>query len=155
MTDTSDKAIEYLVAGCRSAPWTVKVDDAADLILALQAERATQSTDYVRGVEDAGLAIANLEIGYHDGISGDWHPYNGPHLISSGCKAIRALIATQSTPADPVREVPTLADISEWFDAVANPTPAQSPRHMAADYRDRLRALAGDAELQDKNKEGV
>lgn len=43
----------------------------------------------------AGLAIANLEIGYHDGVSGDWHPYPGPTILSVGCAAIRAL-----TPAD-------------------------------------------------------
>ena len=49
--------------------------------------------------EAAGLAIANLEIGYHDGIGGDWHPYNGPHLISAGCAAIRALATPDQTAA--------------------------------------------------------
>lgn len=37
-------------------------------------------------VERAGLAVANVEIGFHDGISGDWHPMDGPSIISA-CKA--------------------------------------------------------------------
>ena len=41
--------------------------------------------------EAAALAVANIEIGYHDGIGGDWHPYNGLHIISAACAAIRAL----------------------------------------------------------------
>lgn len=41
--------------------------------------------------EAAALAVANIEIGYHDGIGGDWHPYNGLHIISAACAAIHAL----------------------------------------------------------------
>jgi len=37
-----------------------------------------------------GLAVANVEIGFYDGISGDWHPMSGPSIISAACAAIRA-----------------------------------------------------------------
>ena len=48
--------------------------------------------------EAAALAVANIEIGYHDGIGGDWHPYNGLHIISAACAAIRALPAAEPEP---------------------------------------------------------
>ena len=41
--------------------------------------------------DEAALAIANVEIGYHDGIGGDWHPLSGPAIISAACAVIRAL----------------------------------------------------------------
>ena len=47
---------------------------------------------YARGLEDAGLAVANAEIGYRNKFSGDWQPYAGPTIISKACAAIRALI---------------------------------------------------------------
>ena len=48
--------------------------------------------------------------------------------------------ALAARPAAPDTRV-TLSQIADWFDAVANPARAQSPQHMAANYRDRLHAI--------------
>ena len=50
------------------------------------------------GKEAAALAVANVEIGYHDGISGDWHPHSGPAIIRAACAAIRALHPADDAP---------------------------------------------------------
>jgi hypothetical protein len=42
-------------------------------------------------LERAALAVAQVEIGYYDGTSAEWHPYAGPTIISGACAAIRAL----------------------------------------------------------------
>jgi hypothetical protein len=55
------------------------------------------------GKEAAALAVANVEIGYHDGISGDWHPLSGPAIISAACAAIRALPPAPDAEADKLR----------------------------------------------------
>ena len=49
-------------------------------------------------------------------------------------ESIRALPAVQPQVGLDPREV------AEWFDGIAKPTAAQSPRHMAANYRDRILA---------------
>jgi len=83
-TDFED--IHCYDAGCATEA-VLLASDIEALIAALTRANAATAAAY----EVAGLSIANLEIGYYDGISGDWHPYNGPHLISAGCAAIRAI----------------------------------------------------------------
>jgi hypothetical protein len=68
--------------------------DRAEADLAAARADPTQAAD--AALERAALAVANVEIGYHDGISGDWHPFSGPVILSKACAAIRAL---QSAPA--------------------------------------------------------
>ena len=58
---------------------------------ALHAQLADAQAAVALVVEQAGLAVANTEIGFHDGISGDWHPMDGPSIISACCAAIRDL----------------------------------------------------------------
>jgi hypothetical protein len=53
------------------------------------------------GVYKSAMAVAETEIGYYDGISGDWHPMAGPSIISAACATIRAL----TPPADLVDRV--------------------------------------------------
>ena len=89
-------------------------------LIPLEACNARVAAVVEAALAQAGLAIANLEIGYHDGVSGDWHPYPGPTILSAGCAAIRAI-----TPADAqaaldamisrAREVKPLAWLSGWF----------------------------------------
>lgn len=50
-------------------------------------------------LQRAGLAVAETEIGYHDGVSGDWHPYSPPAILSAACGAVRALIPTDHAAA--------------------------------------------------------
>ena len=67
------------IATLRAAP-----DATAALDRAVKAARDDER-------ERCGLAVANVEIGFYDGISGDWHPLPGPSIISAACDAIRAL----------------------------------------------------------------
>lgn len=50
-------------------------------------------------LERAALAVANVEIGWHDGISGDYHCKSGPAILSNSCSAIRALITPEGRTA--------------------------------------------------------
>jgi len=54
-------------------------------------------------IERAEVAAKNVATGFHDGISGDWHPYSGLTMINETCKAIRAL-----APEDAIAEVAKL-----------------------------------------------
>ena len=67
--------------------------------------------------EAAALAVANIEIGYHDGIGGDWHPYNGLHIISAACAAIHALPVAEPEPLAAVDLWPDKEDVSEAMNA--------------------------------------
>jgi hypothetical protein len=44
------------------------------------------------GLKKAARAVANVEVGFHDGISGDWHNLPGPTIISEACASIRKIM---------------------------------------------------------------
>lgn len=78
-------------------------DDLARALLDARAEndrlRADAQAAVALVLEQAGLAVANVEIGFHDGISGEWHPMAGPSIISAACAAIRSLAPAGSLAA--------------------------------------------------------
>jgi len=161
---------------------------------ATNAHSCQQSPDYMRGLEDAAQALVTRQQDYRPDTS-TWLQ------IQMDIRAIRALIATPPTPADPVREA------EACFDAMIVAAKAEAEKAMrkfpqpnyvitkfaeesgevvkaavhCAEGRETadnvrceikqavamlyrlyiegdqvhgLRALAGDAELQDKNKGG-
>ena len=73
------------------------------LARALLAARADAKTAVAVAIERAEVAAKNVATGFHDGISGDWHPYSGLTMINETCKAIRAL-----APEDAIAEVAKL-----------------------------------------------
>ena len=83
---------------------------APDLARALLDARADAQAAVALVLEQAGLAVANVEIGFHDGISGEWHPMAGPSIISAACAAIRAL-----APADGLAAVEALRKERDAF----------------------------------------
>jgi len=140
MTDTSDKAIEALAA----APWAYASADLSAMLTALQAERATQSTDYQRGLEDAA------RVGYI--VCAETRHVTLGMAVE---KAIRALISTPPTPTDPVKDAAKVL-LAAWAeglfengaDAVADDFISANPiMPDASDFLEVwLRALAGDAD---------
>ena len=89
-------------------------DDLARALLDARAEndrlRADAQAAVALVLEQAGLAVANVEIGFHDGISGEWHPLAGPSIISAACAAIRSLAPAGSLAAvDALRKERDLA----------------------------------------------
>ena len=60
--DISPKAVELIVAACRSAPWTVKVDDAADMILALSAALTKSRAETAEATRCALMRRERLDL---------------------------------------------------------------------------------------------
>ena len=90
-----------------------------------RADLTPPAADYVAGLEAAMRYYADDKNG-NDGWTADQSV---------------AIAALAARPASPDTRVVTLSQIADWFDAVANPARAQSPQHMAANYRDRLHAI--------------
>lgn len=90
LDDARDVATSNLAA---AAP------DLARTCLALMAQLEDAEAAQALVLERAGIAVANTEIGFHDGISGDWRPMDGPSIISACCAAIRALAPASGVAA--------------------------------------------------------
>lgn len=108
MTDLiTAEDVERILNLLRSETEVASRTDAADMIEALHAELAQARADAKAAVglaiERAEVAAKNVATGFHDGISGDWHPYSGLTMINETCKAIRAL-----APEDAIAEVAKL-----------------------------------------------
>ena len=65
----------------------------------------------------------------------EWRHEDAEAVIANLLAALaRAEANTAAAVLDPV-------EVASWFDAIAHPSSAQSPVHMAANYRDRIRAI--------------
>lgn len=81
------------------------IADAVRAAEAITALRAQIDRERAATIEAAGLAVADTEIGYYDGISGDWRAYTGPVILSKACASIRALHADATRAAmDAIRQ---------------------------------------------------
>lgn len=95
-------------------------------------------------IRDAGLAMANVETGFHDGMSGDWHSYDPPTMISHACAAIRALRPDATAALERYRK----AVLEEAATLVGNEAPS-FPDEVAwavEDLAKGIRALAPDSD---------
>ena len=126
MTDNRIQELEAALLAARAIinGKTFTVDEAQELVA--QA-RADAKVAVGLAIERAEVAAKNVATGFHDGISGDWHPYSGLTMINETCKAIRAI-----APED------AIAEVTEWKRlAIAGNLIALEMRNMEAE-RDRL-----------------
>lgn len=66
----------------------------------------TPITTPAEALEAAIKAVDALETGYHDGISGDWHPYAAHTVVTMAAAAIRALASRIDSPVATVGACP-------------------------------------------------